>query len=129
MLMEDTEVCTLGFLRVAKIGNLDCCKTFIEEMGVDVNARNSAALRFAAKKGHLQIVKYLLDRGADVHALDDFALRVASANGELKMVKLLLENGANVHAQDNSALRWATFDFNTSSQDILQRLFQRLVGI
>ena len=32
------------------------------------------ALRYSAKNGHLDIVKYLVENGANIHAQDDYAL-------------------------------------------------------
>ena len=46
------------------------------------------------QNGHLEVVKFLLDRGADVNADNNYAVRRASANGHLEVVKFLLENGA-----------------------------------
>ena len=63
----------------------------------------------AAKMGHLEIVKYLLDAGADVHAGMDEALRWSCMNGNLSVANYLLESGgANVHALDDEALKIAS---------------------
>ena len=49
-------------------------------------------LRLAVRKGHLDIVKYLLDHGADIHAGDDCALIEAVREGHLDIVKYLLDH-------------------------------------
>jgi len=90
----------------AEKGNLELIKKLVEQ-GVDVHARDDAALRWAAESGHLDVVKYLVEQGANVHAGDDLALRWAAGNGHLDVVKYLVEQGANVHAGDDAALRWA----------------------
>ena len=76
------------------------------EAGADVNANNNLALG-ASRKGHLEVVKVLLEAGADVHAEDDYALRRASRNGNLEVVRCLLDAGANVYAFDKYSERWA----------------------
>ena len=80
---------------------------------MDINKLNEkladskeAALRWASRNGHTEIVKLLLEAGADVHAKNDGPLRLASENGHTEVVKLLLDAGTNFHA-DNKALRWA----------------------
>ena len=50
---------------------------------------HSKVLIDAAKNGHLDVVRYLVERGADVHADDDEAMRWASRNGHLEVVKYL----------------------------------------
>ena len=47
------------------------------------------ALRWASWYGHLQIVKYLVQKGVDIHAQKDAALMWASKNGHLQVVKYL----------------------------------------
>ena len=71
---------------------------------VTVNAKNSrgdAPLGLAAKQGHREMVKILLDNKADVNAQGrDYgnALQAALAKGYEQVVKLLLNNKANVNA-------------------------------
>lgn len=49
------------------------------------------ALRWAADKGCLDIVKYLVEQGADIHARNECALRWASEKGHRDVVKFLKE--------------------------------------
>jgi ankyrin repeat protein len=76
-----------------------------ELTAVMVNAKNSygdAPLSLAAKQGHCEMVKTLLDKGADVNAQGgDYgnALQAASAGGHKQAVKMLLDKGADVNAQ------------------------------
>ena len=71
------------------------------DSGVDVNAVTRygvSALGFAAERGHLDIVRLLVERGADVNVADsfygsrpiDFALR----GGRLDIALYLLEHGS-----------------------------------
>jgi len=62
----------------------------------------------AAKNGHLDVVKHLVENGADVHAAGDEALGWAAESGHLDVVKYLIENGADVHADDDYVLGWAS---------------------
>ena len=75
-------------------GNLERVKELIS-----VKVQNRA-LKLVAEYGHLDIVKYLIERGADIHTCDDYSLRIASCCGHLKVVQYLIENGADIHAND-----------------------------
>jgi ankyrin repeat protein len=75
-----------------------------------------SALQAAAYRGHLEIVKLLLDHNADVNLqsnelttlelypylyLGGSALQAAAYQGYLEIVKLLLDHNANVNLQSN----------------------------
>ena len=71
------------------------------EQGADVNAKaryNATALTFAADRGHIDVVKLLLDRGADPNLLDTFyqmrAIDLAMMNNHSAVALLLLERGS-----------------------------------
>ena len=53
----------------------------------------------AAQEGHVEIVKYLIEKGANVHAetsTQDTALTYASANGHTIISDILLQCGARL---------------------------------
>ena len=57
----------------------------------------------AACGGHLDVVKFLIDKGADVKAKDNTgrtALTYAALRGNLDVVKFLIEKGLDVKARD-----------------------------
>ena len=68
---------------------------------------------WAAIKGNLEIVRFLIEVGADIHLKNKYgwtALTEAAGNGHLDTVKLLVESGINIDQQDrfgNTALMWA----------------------
>ncbi len=67
---------------------------------VDAAARyGQTALFFAAEKGHLEVVRLLVDRGADINARNRFfqasALSMALEGGHLPVARFLLERGAD----------------------------------
>jgi ankyrin repeat protein len=68
---------------------------------------------WAARYGHTETIKLLLEKGADVNRENrhgNTALLFAAYEGSTEMVKLLLEAGANVNAtngEDASVLSYA----------------------
>lgn len=78
------------------------------------NCRGDAPLTIAARQGHLEIMRLLLDNGANVDKADydddSTPLHLACLQKEIKMVKLLLARGADVNALDHdkeTPLMWA----------------------
>ncbi|WP_425495272.1 ankyrin repeat domain-containing protein [Paenibacillus tengchongensis] len=57
-------------------------------------------LHVAAKKGHLDIVKFLLEKGIDINkkggTFDGSALNLAAGEGHLEIVQYLLDHGAEI---------------------------------
>ena len=63
----------------------------------------SDALRWAAERGHKELIKPLLDNGVDVNSTDGLygrpALHDAAANGHVDCLTTLIEHGADVDAR------------------------------
>jgi ankyrin repeat protein len=66
-------------------------------LGIDCNAFNNFALRYASENGNLEIVNYLVNHGANVNAVNGYAFRSACRNGHLEVAKCLLAHGANIY--------------------------------
>ncbi|KAJ3279990.1 hypothetical protein HDU76_009332 [Blyttiomyces sp. JEL0837] len=68
----------------------------VEVDGVDPTAENDMAIRYAAKNGHAEVVRYLLGvKGVDATANNNEAARMASENGHKAVVRLLLEKSSS----------------------------------
>ncbi|CAH1738493.1 unnamed protein product [Aphis gossypii] len=97
-----------SYLRAARSGNLEKVLQLLESTGVDVNTANANglnALHLAAKDGHVDIVKCLLQRGCSVNSVTkkgNSALHIASLAGQEEIVKVLVENNASVNIQSHS---------------------------
>lgn len=85
----------------ARAGDLPAIKKLVTE-GVDVDASTeygATALSYASDKGHLAVVKFLLEKGADPNSRDTFykatPLTWAVQNGHLAVAVELAVNGAN----------------------------------
>ena len=73
----------------AESGYLNVVK-YIVEKGADLQAKNKG-LKFASLFGHLNIVKYLVESGADVHANNGAAIKWARKNRHTDVVNYLLD--------------------------------------
>jgi len=86
------------------LGDLQEVADLIKD-GADVHSWDGLPLRYASEKGHLEVVKYLVERvNADVHRDEDSALRYACLCGQLEVVKYLISKGAAVHALNDWCL-------------------------
>jgi ankyrin repeat protein len=106
------------FISAATEGDLETVRTFLDQDIIDIYIDEAFAL--AARNGHLEVVRLLLNNYVNVHAQDDYALSWAAENGHLEVVQLLLNNGANVHAGNDSALGWAAYNGHL---EVVQLLF------
>ena len=95
-----------AFWQAARKGDAPAVKKFLDE-GVDVNTKfryGTTALSFACDRGHLEVVRLLLDRGADPNVKDTFynvtPIGWASSPAQTRkpehaeIVRLLLKHGA-----------------------------------
>jgi ankyrin repeat protein len=89
-------------------------------VGANVNATDNGGwtpLFVACLRGHVQVVKELVDHRADLEANNNYKgdtpLHCASQHAHLPVVKALLSRGANIEAKNNSG------DSHTSSRGLL----------
>ena len=72
-------------------GNIEKIKCLVEQDFNNVHAWNNYALRWSAYHGHLEIVKYLIEKGVDIHADNNETLRLSVLHGQLEIVNYLRE--------------------------------------
>mmetsp|Transcript_21822 Transcript_21822/g.21110 ORF Transcript_21822/g.21110 Transcript_21822/m.21110 type:complete len:617 (-) Transcript_21822:546-2396(-) len=102
--------------------------TLLLHYGSDINLRTgnhigNTPLMCAAYKGHIAMVKFLLDRGAEIHKGDNCgctAVMHAASVCQVETVQLLLERGALIENSDGmSALMFAIITkLSSSNQNI-----------
>ncbi|KAG9604439.1 hypothetical protein KCU86_g1917, partial [Aureobasidium melanogenum] len=89
-------------LRVACLTNHQHIAQLLVGRNADVNGGSIGdALQAAAMKGHIPLVRFLLDNGAKVNAKGGIygnALQAAAYHGHINVVALLLDNGAEMFA-------------------------------
>ena len=111
----------------------DCRENICDRLGIKLESdlvnpvlRNDdwcTPLMYAARNGHLEIVKILVRTGADVNLVKSrpsalgtpsmTALATAATEGRYKCVEYLIEAGANVNSTDPSAMLCAACARNT----------------
>jgi ankyrin repeat protein len=87
----------------------------LEMKSIDVEARQKCGffggftcLRQAARYGHLDICRLLIDKGAHIEAKDSSgwtSLHYAAEKGHLEIARLLCDRGADIEARSNSGRR------------------------
>lgn len=93
--------------QAAKEGELDLVRHEVLDVGEDINkvgmhyeGLDFTPLMVAAKAGHLDVVKFLLQHGANPELLSNIgltALMLAAKFGRKDVAKQLLKHGANVN--------------------------------
>jgi hypothetical protein len=94
------------------LGDLVRVRSLLDD-GADLHQGNDSMLLCACRKGHVEVIKLLLDRGAEVDRVDSngfTALGWACRKGHVEVIKLLLDRGAKVDragSDGSTALRRA----------------------
>ena len=71
--------------------------------GANIDIKGTPLLMWAAQKGHIYTVRYLVEQGAEVNVQDkdgNTALMWAAQKGHIYTVRYLVEQGAEVNAQN-----------------------------
>lgn len=103
--------------RVSKMG-CDQAVEYLLSKGADANSPDvngpGSALRQAVTKGHLQVVKLLIEKGgANPHQEDKWGIegpiRYAALNGHIDILKYLIEeHKCDIHTLDNYIIYWSS---------------------
>ena len=88
--------------------------------GIDPAAQNNFAIKMAAPKGHLHMLKYFMEGvnarfKFDAAAENNYAIRNAALSGHVEVVKYLIEEVGTKHgidpaARDNYAIVYAAYN-------------------
>ncbi|KAF0695494.1 Aste57867_13687 [Aphanomyces stellatus] len=114
----------------AETGNGRMLQRWVSSHGPDINARSSenlTALHYAARGGHTECMRILLEAGANANVEDErhvTPLHFAAVGGFGLGVKLLLDNKADPFVEDadhNTALSVAEAGGNVGCARLLQR--------
>ncbi|KAL3116325.1 hypothetical protein niasHT_002408 [Heterodera trifolii] len=97
-------------------GSLEVCRLLVEEWAADVNQQTIqeryTALIFAASRGHLAIVNFLVEHGADLQHVDvdgHSALMWAVKKGKIEMARHLVAIGADINQRNMEGKRAQDF--------------------
>ncbi|MGY5852860.1 MAG: ankyrin repeat domain-containing protein [Candidatus Thorarchaeota archaeon] len=85
-------------LKAAEEGDLDGVKKALED-GANIDAKDdffsNTALHIASSNGHIEIVRYLLEKGADIvieNGVDMTPVHLAARDGHPEIIKVLLDS-------------------------------------
>ncbi len=102
-----------NFYEFCRKGNLDKIKKLNLNLD-DIRSKDNLAFRWASCNGHLEVVKFLINKGLtlqDIRGQNNEAFRMASLYGYLEVVKYLIDKGLtlkDIRSRDNDALRRAS---------------------
>ena len=121
------------FKNAIKNGDLRAVRDLVTRYDTPVDIlldKSNTPLSYAAEKGHVKIVDYLLQQGALIdhrNSKGNTGLMIACFYGHAQMVKLLLKRGANAEAvgsDGNTAVDWAQAQSNTDIVKILRNFLK-----
>lgn len=111
----------------AKNCDLETVKSLVKKSRDDSSV-SKEVLYYAAEKGCLEIVTFLLDEGVDINTMS-LALLDAAAGGQLEVVKLLLERGANPHVRGWKGKTPKTIAMKMSSYSGNKKSYREIVDL
>lgn len=98
----------VNLLDAALIGDTPTAQTLLAERSDtdQANERRERAFLWASSRGHVDIVRLLLESGVNVEAKWDkgeTALIAAARNGHAHVMRLLIEYGADIHVKESDS--------------------------
>lgn len=109
-------------------GNLEFVYYLVNEKHAAVDKDGWTALHYAATKGHLDIVKFLVSKDADIDPdspNNTTPLMMAARYGHIHVVKFLLDNGADLSAKNTQDLTAIDFANKFNQNEIRDGLISR----
>ena len=116
------------FAHAANINNFQLVKFFLENCDVEIDVKDklgNTALIYAADKGNLEIIEYLINKGADVNFQNDQGLTPIMKSAEKNnfyVTKFLLEKNADISKSDYSGRTLKEIVENSRDKRILKLL-------
>ena len=123
-----------ALMMLAFKGKLDLMKFMVEELGAEPDKEGWTPLHYAATKGHLDIVEYLISKEVDVDALnpgDTTPLMLAARYGHIRVVKFLLDHDADLTLHNTQHLTATDFAYQYNQKEIgdgLRSRWKKLYG-
>ena len=128
-----------AFLFAVRSGNADTVRLLLDKVSIDINHQSEyelidyehytimpTPLMLAARYGHTDVMKLLIEKGADVSIIDnggENALSLATKHGHIASVRLLFELGlANANSTDHWKNPILTIAAGNGHKDLVQFL-------
>jgi len=120
----------LNLINAVKRGDLDKTKCASVDSSLEIKDKNgNTLLHLAAFGGHLDIVKYLIEKGADLHATNKnngTPLHAAASNGKLNVVEYLIEEKkVNLEVQDKDGNTSLSLAARGGHLDVVEYLVEK----
>ena len=124
-----------AFLLAVRSGSVDTVRLFLDKTVIDINHQSEyerweeehgtqmpTPLMLAARYGHTDVMKLLIEKGADVSIIEK-ALSLATKHGHIACVRLLFELGlANANSTDHWETPILTIASGNGHKDLVQFL-------